>query len=211
MAEALREKIGELKGPERYFITGLPIAEDQFGVEMFYQMAISAPAAMLFIFILMLIFFKKIVLIISPMTIALVSVISAMGLLISTGHTVHIMSSMIPIFLMPIAVVDSVHIISEFFGRYPSIKDRRKTCAAVINTLFMPMLYTSLTSAAGFASLALTPIPPVQVFGLFVVFGIMVAWVWTILFIPCYVMFIPERSLEGFGLGEASETKRPVF
>jgi len=207
VAQVLRAEIAKLGGPERYFITGLPIAEDQFGVEMFVQMAISAPTAMLFIFLLMLLFFRKLVLIISPMIIAIVSVIGAMGLLISTGHTVHIMSSMIPIFLMPIAVVDSVHILSEFFDRYPSIGDRRKTCRAVIDTLFMPMLYTSLTSAAGFASLALTPIPPVQVFGLFVAFGIMVAWVWTILFIPAYVMFIPERRLEGFGLRKEGRTE----
>ena len=41
-----------------------------------------------------------------------------MGLMIGMGFTVHIMSSMIPIFLMPIAVVDSVHIMSEFADRY---------------------------------------------------------------------------------------------
>jgi predicted RND superfamily exporter protein len=45
-----------------------------------------------------------------------------------------------------------------------------------MDNLFMPMLYTSLTSAAGFASLALTPIPPVQVFGVFVALGVMAAW-----------------------------------
>jgi predicted RND superfamily exporter protein len=68
-----------------------------------------------------------------------------------------------------------------------------------MGNLFMPMLYTSLTSAAGFASLALTPIPPVQVFGIFVAIGIMIAWVSTITFIPAYVMMIKESSLENFG------------
>jgi predicted RND superfamily exporter protein len=56
-----------------------------------------------------------------------------------------------------------------------------------------------LTSAAGFASLALTPIPPVQVFGIFVATGIMIAWVCTITFVPAYVMMIKESSLENFG------------
>jgi predicted RND superfamily exporter protein len=65
--------------------------------------------------------------------------------------------------------------------------------------LFTPMLYTSLTSAAGFASLALTPIPPVQVFGLFVAVGIMIAWVFTVTFVPAYIMIISEKSLENFG------------
>jgi predicted RND superfamily exporter protein len=195
----LQDKISTFKGDEQYHITGLPVAEDTFGVEMFIQMAVSAPLAMLVIFILMLLFFRKLVLVISPMIVAMVSVISTMGLLIGFGYPVHIMSSMIPIFLMPIAVVDSVHILSEFFDLYTKEKGRKKTILKVMSNLFMPMLYTSLTSAAGFASLALTPIPPVQVFGIFVAIGIMIAWVSTVTFVPAYVMMIKESSLENFG------------
>ncbi|MCB9881095.1 MAG: MMPL family transporter [Planctomycetes bacterium] len=184
---------------EQYHITGLPVAEDTFGVEMFLQMAISAPMAMLVIFLLMLFFFRKLTLVLAPMIVAMVSVIVTMGSLVIAGYPVHIMSSMIPIFIMPIAVLDSVHILSEFFDRYQETRDRRTTILKVVHELFMPMLYTSLTSAAGFASLALTPIPPVQVFGVFVAIGIAVAWILTITFVPAYVMFLKPRSLENFG------------
>ncbi len=201
----LREKIAQLKGDDKYFITGLPVANDTFGVEMFKQMAISAPMAMLIIFLLMLFFFRKLILIISPMIVALVSVLCTMGLLVITGNTVHIMSSMIPIFIMPIAVLDSIHILSEFFDRYQSIRDRKATIIMVMEKLFVPMLYTSLTSAAGFASLALAPIPPVQVFGIFVAFGVLLAWLLTVTFIPAYVMFISEASLASFGMKSASQ------
>lgn len=197
----LKEKIATLSdNGDKYFITGLPVAEDTFGKEMFIQMAVSAPLAMIAIFLLMLYFFKQVRLIISPMIVAMVAVISTMGLLIGTGHTLHIMSSMIPIFLMPIAVVDSIHIMSEFFDEYQRIGDRRKTIEHVVDQLFMPMLYTSLTSAAGFASLAVTPIPPVQSFGIFVATGIMIAWFCTIIFIPAYIMMMPESSLQNFGV-----------
>lgn len=202
---ALKDKIAQLGGDDQFHITGLPVAEDVFGVEMFIQMGISAPLAMLVIFLLMLLFFRKLVLIISPMIIAMVSVIFTMGALIIAGFPVHIMSSMIPIFIMPIAVLDAVHILSEFFDRYQKTRDRKKTIVAVVDELFMPMLYTSLTSAAGFASLALTPIPPVQVFGMFVAIGIMAAWVLTIAFMPAYVMFIPPRTLEKFGAAHTPE------
>lgn len=195
----LQDKVATFTGDEEYHITGLPVAEDTFGVEMFIQMAISAPTAMLVIFILLLVFFRKLVIIISPMIVAMVSVILTMGMLIIAGFPLHIMSSMIPIFIMPIAVLDSIHIISEFFELYQRTRDRRKTMLAVMHELFVPMLYTSLTSAAGFASLALTPIPPVQVFGIFVAIGIMIAWVLTITFIPAYVMFIKPKTLEKFG------------
>lgn len=210
--QSLKAKIGELGGPEQFHITGLPVANDTFGVEMFIQMAISAPLAMLTIFILLLIFFRKLLLILSPMVLAMTGVIVTAGLLIVTGNTVHIMSSMIPIFIMPIAVLDSVHIISEFFERYQATRDRRKTMSSVMETLFMPMLYTSLTTAAGFGSLAITPIPPVQTFGLFIAMGVMIVWVFTVMFVPAFVMLIPQKRFDNFGAVHtpADEEKTPA-
>ncbi len=205
VAKALRSKIAEFEGDAVFHITGLPIAQDQFGVEMFKQMAISAPAAMALIFALMWLFFRRLDLIVSPMIVAMVSVIGAMGLLVATGNTVHIMSSMIPIFVMPIAVLDAVHILSDFYDRYPAIKDRRKTLDHVMGELWQPMLFTTLTTCTGFASLAFTPIPPVQVFGIFVAIGVFFAWFFTVTLIPAYIMLMPEKAFSGFGMGAKGE------
>ena len=111
------------------------MAEDTFGVEMFIQMAISGPLTMAIVFGLLLYFFRNIVLVIAPMIVAMLSVISTMGMLIGTGNTLHVMSSMIPIFIMPIAVLDSVHILSELFDRYQETHDRRQTILNVMDEL----------------------------------------------------------------------------
>ena len=206
LSEALKAQIKTLDtGNDHFYISGLPVAEDTFGKEMFTQMAISVPLAMLVIFLLMLFFFKKIQLIIAPMVIAVCTVISTMGLFIGSGNTLHIMSSMIPIFIMPVAVVDSIHILSEFFDVYQKIQDRRKAIEQVMHHLFTPMLFTSLTSSAGFTSLALTPIPPVRVFGIFVAIGIMLAWLLTILIIPAYIMLIKEKHCTAIGMVKSGD------
>lgn len=209
VARELEEKIAGFEGGEEYHITGLPVAQDTFGVEMFKQMAVAAPAAMLIIFLLLLFFFRKLVMIVSPLIVALVAVITTMSLLVITGQTVHIMSSMIPIFIMPIAVLDAVHILSDFFDRHRGSADRKETVREVMSSLFTPMLYTSLTTTVGFASLALAPIPPVQVFGLYIALGVMVAWLWTVLFIPAYIVLLPARALENFGRREETGPARP--
>ncbi|MBU2966374.1 MMPL family transporter [Amphritea sp. 2_MG-2023] len=193
----IQTEIDKLSGNNAYYISGLPVAEDTFGVEMFLQMAISAPLAGLMIFILMWVFFRSFLLITAPMLVAMASVIITMGLLIGQGYTVHIMSSMIPIFLMPIAVVDSVHILSEFADRHRPGEDPKTAVKEVLGHLFTPMLYTSVTSAVGFASLAFTPIPPVQVFGLHVAFGIMLAFLLTITLVPAYIISLsPARMAQ---------------
>uniref|UniRef100_UPI00356B6057 efflux RND transporter permease subunit n=1 Tax=Pontiella sp. TaxID=2837462 RepID=UPI00356B6057 len=197
VANLIENLTADWTGADRVYITGQPVAQDTFGVEMLVQMATSAPMAGLAIFLLLLFFFRRFSLIIAPMLVAVVSVVATMGLLIGLGFDVHIMSSMIAIFLMPIAVADSVHILSEFFDSYHKFRNKAETIRHVIGHLFMPMLYTSLTTIAGFASLGTTPIPPVQVFGLHVAFGVALAWLLTMTFVPAYIMiFVRTKTLD---------------
>jgi predicted RND superfamily exporter protein len=196
ISQQIKRIIDDLPAGDEFHITGLPVAEDTFGIEMFIQMAISAPLAALVIFLMMWVFFRSFALITAPMLVAMATVLITMGTLIGMGYTVHIMSSMIPIFLMPIAVVDSVHILSEFSELHKPGDNVRDTIEKVIKNLFRPMLFTSITSAVGFASLAFTPIPPVQVFGLFVAFGITLAFLLTILFIPAYISVLSPQRIQ---------------
>jgi len=199
VAAQIQAVIDGLGGDEEWHLAGIPLAEDTFGTEMFKQMAVSAPAAFLVIFLLMLFFFRKPVIVLAPMIVAMMTVIWTMGLLIGLGYTVHIMSSMIPIFLIPIAVLNSIHMLTEFHERYPEHKDMRRTVRDTMDELFVPMIFTSLTTVVGFASLILTPIPPVQVFGAFVAFGIAVAWLLSVTFNIAYSVLLPARQLENFG------------
>ncbi len=193
---------------DQVYITGQPVAQDTFGVEMLVQMSRSAPLAGLVIFLLLLLFFRRFSLIVAPMLVAIISVICTMGLLIGLGYNVHIMSSMIAIFLMPIAVADSVHILSEFFDTYPRFREKKETLRHVVGHLFMPMLYTSLTTIAGFASLAFTPIPPVRIFGAHVAFGVGLAWLLTMTLVPAYIMlFVPQKMLDRIPAKEDHHTR----
>jgi len=197
VAALVKELTKDWKGDDKIYIAGLPVAEDTFGVEMLVQMAISAPLAMLILFLLMYVFFKRVSLIMAPLLLAIITVILTMGLLIGLGFDVHIMSSMIPIFIMPITVCNSIHVLSEFFDSYRKYNDKKKTLQHVMGELFMPMLYASTTTIAGFASLATTPIPPVRVFGLHVAFGVAVGWLLTMTFVPVFIyLFISEKSLQ---------------
>ena len=188
-------------------LAGLPVAEDTFGHDMFMQMAVVAPAAFMVILLLVYLLFRRPAFLLPVGMDAMFAVVWAMGLLIGTGHTVHIMSSMIPVFLMPIAILDDVHVLSEFFDRYRVTGDKRQALIEGMRPLYRPMLMTSLTSAAGFASLALADIPPVRVFGLFVAFGIMAAWAFSMTIVPAVISLMSDdrlkRAMPGKGATQA--------
>jgi predicted RND superfamily exporter protein len=198
-------------GDEQYYLAGLPVAQDTFGAAMFQQMAISAPLAFLLIFLLMLFFFRRWKVVLAPMILSMMTVIWTMGLLIGMGFTVHIMSSMIPIFLIPIAVLNSIHILSSVHANYHQKASMEETLYHSMRELFLPMLFTSLTTVVGFASLIMTPIPPVQVFGAFVAIGVFVAWLLSLLFIPAYAMLMPHSVLDKFGRAHEGEAAPETF
>ncbi len=184
---------------ETYHLAGLPIAENTFGNEMFIQMGVYAPAAGLVIFLLMLYFFRSVKLVAAPMLLGMMVVIWSMGALIYSGNSIHIMSSMIPIFLLPIAVLNSIHILSRLHDNLANHEKREDAIRHVMKQLFNPMLYTSITTIVGFVSLATTGIPPVVVFGVTVGFGVFLSWLLSMIFIPAYFSLLSEKALENFG------------
>ncbi len=186
----------ELLPGQAYHMAGLPIAEDTFGLDMFIQMAIVAPLAFMGILVIVFLMFRQVAFLVPIALTAMFSVIWAMGLLIGMGFTVHIMSSMIPVFLMPIAILDDIHILSEFFDKFRVIGDKRRALLESMQPLYKPMLYTTLTSAVGFSSLALADIPPVRLFGLFVAFGIIAAFVLALTIVPAVISLMDDEKLK---------------
>lgn len=194
IGEKVRAIYGKEKGPERYYMAGLPIAEDTFGHEMFRQMALTAPMAGGLLMIVFYLIFRRVSFVLPPMMVAMLSVVWTMGALIGSGFTVHIMSSMIPVFLMPIAICETVHILSDFYERLPLVNERKTAIIEVFEELVKPLFFAPITTAAGFADLALADIPPVRVFGVFIAIGIMMAWFLSMTFLPAVLMLIKEKK-----------------
>ncbi|MEW6417589.1 MAG: MMPL family transporter [Nitrospirota bacterium] len=182
------------RGPEKYYMAGLPIAEDTFGYEMFVQMAFTAPMAGGLLMFVFFIIFRRISFVLPPMMVAVLAVVWTMGTLIGSGYTVHIMSSMIPVFLMPIAICETVHILSDFHEKLPQVNDRKKAILQVFDELVKPLFFAPITTAVGFADLALADIPPVKVFGIFIAIGVMIAWLLSMTFLPAILMLIKEKK-----------------
>ena len=168
-------------------IAGMPLAQETFGEQMFLQMALFAPVAALLVAALIWLFFRRGAAVLIAMAIAMVSVTWTMGLLTGTGNTLHIMSSMIPIFLMPIAILDSVHVLSEFADGHNRGGPRERV-RWVFDDLARPLAFTTLTTAVGFGTLAFVPIPPVRVFGIFIALGVLAAWLLTITLLPALIV-----------------------
>jgi hypothetical protein len=194
IADRIRAIVAREHGPERYYLAGDPVARDTFGAEMFRQMGLFSPIAGMVMFLALLLMFRSLPVVGTYMAVAMGSVIWSMGALIGVGLPVHIMSSMIPVFLMAIST-DTVHIFNEFFFRFRETKEKKSAIIQTMRTVASPVILTDLTTAAAFASLAAGHIIPVRVFGLFVAFGTLVILLMSFTLVPAVMALMSEEKL----------------
>jgi predicted RND superfamily exporter protein len=194
VADRIREILKQHPGPEEAFLAGDPVARDTFGAEMFRQMGVFSPIAGLIMCAALFLMFRSGWLVAANMAVAMISIVWAMGALIGAGSPVHIMSSMIPVFLMAIST-DTVHIFNEFYFRFREQNGRRAAILDTMAAVGSPVVYSDVTTAAGFASLAFGGIVPVRVFGLSVAFGALVVLLLSFTFVPALMALIPEKKI----------------
>lgn len=180
---------------DRFYLAGDPIARDTFGAEMFTQMAVFSPIAGMVMFGALWVMFRNLIPVIACMAVAMVCIIWAMGGTVGLGIPIHIMSSMSPVFLMAIST-DTVHIFNEFYFQFKETGDKRSAILDTMQVVGRPLLYTDLTTAAGFASLAAGHIIPVRVFGLLVAFGTLVLLLMSFTFTPALLSLMPPEKLK---------------
>jgi predicted RND superfamily exporter protein len=199
IADKIRKIAAAKKGPEQFFFAGDPVARDTFGIEMFRQMAYFSPLAGMVMMVALYFMFRSATLVIANMGVAMISIIWSMGFFIGLGVPIHIMASMGPVFLMAIST-DTVHIFNEFYFRYKDVHDKREAILQTMETTATPIAYSDLTTAAGFASLAVGPIVPVKIFGLLVAFGTLVVLLMSFTLVPALMALMKEERIERVNL-----------
>lgn len=195
IADRIRKLLPVRSNGDQFYLAGDPVARDTFGAEMFRQMGLFSPIAGMVMAIALWFMFRSVLLIAANMAAAMISIIWSMGLLIWLGYPVHIMSSMSPVFLMAIAT-DTVHIFNEFFFRYREVGKKKQAVTDAMAAVGTPVLYSDLTTAAGFASLAITSIIPVRIFGLAVAFGTLVILLLSFTLVPAILVLLSEKELD---------------
>src|SRR5229473_1049312 len=207
IADGIREILAKHQGEEQYYIAGQPVARHTFGAQMFKLMRVFSPMAIVIMFFAIYVMFRNLLLAVSMMLVAIVTIIWTMGLGIGLGFPIHIMNSMTPVFLMAIAT-DSIHIFNEFYFRFREKKNKRAAIVETMEAVGRPVRYTALATAAAFAVLLFMHVVPVKVFGGMIVFGTIVLRLFSFSLIPAILTFVREEKIGRAAAGENIATNR---
>jgi len=146
--------------------------------------------------LMLLAFFRNFVSAIGPVIIVQLTVILCVAIIALLGWKLDMSFGSVPTLLSAIGVAQSVHILSEFRARWPALGDRR---AALVETLYLvgaPCLLTSVTTAAGFASMSFVPIKAIARSGIYTSLGVLAAFALTMTLLVVILSFGRDEPSE---------------
>ncbi|NPA35893.1 MAG: RND family transporter [Chlorobi bacterium] len=174
----------------KIYVAGRPIVEGTLALLGPEDMKRMVPIVLLVIFIVLYITLRSLKGTLITLGVVFFSTIWAFGLMAALKIPVYAVSTMIPVMLIAIGVADGIHLYSHlqiFINHHPDASKREATIDMLKN-LWKPVVMTSVTTAVGFISLLTSQVYPVKYFGIFTAFGVMVAMVFSLVFLPAGIM-----------------------
>lgn len=160
----------------RFFHAGDVPLNSVYNRLIFIEGAYLDQLTTLVIGLVLLLAFRSITGALAPIAVVQLCVLMCMGFIGLVGWKLDMSFGSMPTLLTAIGVAHSVHILSEFRGRYAELGNRREALVKTVYLVGVPCLMTSLTTAVGFASLSVAPIKSISHQGVYAAFGVMAAF-----------------------------------
>lgn len=94
------------------------------------------------------------------------------GLMAALGMRIDIIIVIVPIFVIVMGSADGLHFVTHLQDAALKTKDKTQQISATLREVGVPMILTTVSTAAGFLSLLATDVSPIRQLGLFVAVGI---------------------------------------
>lgn len=141
--------------------------------------------------IALFIMFKSIKGILLPLVVIFISLIWSLSFISISGHTLDIITSLLPPILAAICMSDIIHISTHYIEQLRSGLSKKDALNKTYKEIGLATFFTCCTVAAGFISLGITDIIPIRNFGFFAAVGILLAFCITMIGLYAYYTYTP--------------------
>ncbi len=121
------------------------------------------------------------------------SVISALGIAGWLGWYLTSTSAIAPTIILTMAIADCVHILATQLHNMRIGHEKKKAIQESLVINFSPVFLTSITTAIGFLSMNFSDAPPFRDLGNIVAIGVILAWLFSVTFLPALMSILPIK------------------
>ncbi|MEM1214172.1 MAG: MMPL family transporter [Bacteroidota bacterium] len=192
----VRRTMSELAPRAR--ISGQPILNEAFNETIYTESTFFAVATVAVIILLLSWLLPSWWYVPLALVCVAVPVSTLMGIMVFSGHSLNLISMLIPTILMVYSVSDSVHVINIFhqYQQQHPEQSRATQIQAALRQSLKPCFYTTLTTVVGYLALCASPLPAFRQMGLFTFCGLALAFVFVYVVTAIGLRYVPAQ-LEG--------------
>ena len=138
--------------------------------------------------------FRRLGGVLAPLTVVLLAVVWTVGVLALLGRPIDLLTGIVPVILIAMGAADGIHFMRRFYEARAVGTARREAIGITMREMGTPIVFTSITTIIGFASLAISDFDIIRTFGWATSLGIFLALVATLIVIPAGLSFGREST-----------------
>jgi predicted RND superfamily exporter protein len=192
--EQIRRIIEEERGSSDTYITGTPFFKVAMAESLIKDLLWTPPLITVILVIVLVAAYRTLIGVIAPLLTVAVGVILTMGTISALGHSLSMISVLVPPLLMILGFSYSVHVTSEYHQLRKQPESGTPVIRQAMQHMILPVTLTGLTTIAGFVALMANPIDAVKEFGIFAAVGVVYITLLSITFTPALLQVLDRRQ-----------------
>lgn len=192
VTETLREKYPDLT----IELSGHPIIQAEIMRYMSEDLFTLFPIAILVVMVILLVALRSFKGMLVPILVTVVSIVWTFGLKGLINSPITIVETVIPVILISLGCANGIHILTDFFHWSRRGLDSYTAAQRTMKQLTIPVILTSVTTSLGFSSLVFSSGQSMKNMGLFLAFGVIIAMLFSLFFIPIILSCFKKPSPE---------------
>ena len=190
----------QFAGDTENFVTGPIVARIETGRTLFSDIRIVFPLAVFATVFISLIGHRSINGILLPLSVNAISLLATVAIFVSNGNAFNFVTIIMPPVIFVVGFAYAIHIVSDFERLVGLGMAKPEAIRESLDEVFVPLTLTAFTTAVGFASLVISNIETIKVFGLYSALGTLLSWAFSILIVPIGLRLLPtSRPNSGAG------------
>lgn len=127
----------------------------------------------------------------APIAVVGLTVLWQVALMTALGKPLSILTMLLPTILFVVGMSDAVHIIERYIEALREGLRKERALAVTFDETGLSTFITMLSTAIGYATLAMSGIQPMREFGIYTAFGVFLAYALAFTLLPAVLLLVP--------------------
>lgn len=181
----------EKYGFEKIRVAGRTIGQNYYIEKMSGEMLLFVALSAILIILFLVIAFRSIWGVLIPQIVIFAGMIWLIGMMGLFNRPINIILTVLPSVMFVVSMSDVIHLVSRYLDALREEDVPLNAIKVAVREVGLATLLTSVTTSIGFFSLVFVRVEPIQVFGVVMGVGVLIAFILTFITLPAMFIFFP--------------------